>query len=103
MIAPSLHHTFAIEHVERGRYSKPPTPVEERICTECPNQQIDDEINFLRQCEKMKTDRDIIFSEIEKQCPNFRMLSKQDKFIYLLSAGGTMVSIVAQLVHKHLP
>lgn len=61
------------------------------------------EIHCLMQCEKMKTDRDIIFSEIEKQCPNFRMLSKQDKFIYLLSAGGTMVSIVAQLVHKHLP
>ena len=55
------------------------------------------------QCEKMKTDRDIMFSEIEKQCPNFYTLSREDKFIYLLSASGTIISIVAQVVHKHLP
>ena len=55
------------------------------------------------QCEKnVKTDRDIMFSEIEKQCPNFHMLSEEDKFIYMLSASGTSISIVAQFVHKHL-
>ncbi len=40
------------------------------------------------QCEKMKTDRDIMFSEREKQCPNFHMVSGEDKIIYMLSASG---------------
>ncbi len=31
------------------------------------------------------------------------MLSEEDKFIYMLSASGRIISIVAQIIHKHLP
>ncbi len=40
--------------IERGRYTRPPTPLEQRICNVivCPNKPIEDEFHFLMECDK---------------------------------------------------
>ena len=40
-------HTLAIE---RGRYIRPIIPPEQRLCTYCPNDKIEDEYHFLIEC-----------------------------------------------------
>ena len=89
--------------IERGRYTRPPTPLEQRICNVCPNKPIEDEFHFLMECDKAKDDRNVLFRDIAHICPNFNSLSERNKFIYLMSASDRIISIVAQFISKHLP
>ncbi len=93
-------HNLAIE---RGRYTRPPTPVEERVCTTCPNRPVEDEYHFLMTCINYDEERLKMQQEVTKMCPNFINLSNRDKFIYLLTAGTEVARPVARFIEKHLP
>ncbi len=51
-------HSLAIE---QGRYSRPPLPPEQRICTTCPNGPIEDQHHFILDCHKYDFDREKLY------------------------------------------
>jgi hypothetical protein len=46
-------------HIETGRYTRPITPVENRICSNCNSKSVEDEIHFLMYCPKFENHRTI--------------------------------------------
>lgn len=92
-------HNLAIE---RGRYTRPFTPLELRTCPHCPNS-IQDEIHFMISCTKHSNERDILFNLITEQCPQFTLLSPIEKLIYMVNAEGNVIQEVAKFIHKNMP
>jgi hypothetical protein len=41
-------------HIETGRYTRPITPVENRICSNCNSKSVEDELHFLMYCPKFE-------------------------------------------------
>ena len=74
-------HTIKIEE---GRFSKPPTSLEKRVCDYC-SQEIEDEIHFLITCPKYAHIRKHFFSLVQKHCKNFILFNNNSKFNWLLS------------------
>ena len=51
-------------NIERGRYNNPITPINQRICTRCELNEIDDEIHLLLHCSAMNNERKILFNSV---------------------------------------
>ena len=51
-------------HIETGRYTRPITPVENRICSNCNSKSVEDEIHFLMYCPKFENHRRELFSNV---------------------------------------
>ena len=51
-------------NIERGRYNNPITPINQRICTRCELNEIDDEIHLLLHCNAMNNERKILFNSV---------------------------------------
>ena len=80
-------HTLAIEH---GRYTRPKTKREDRYCLFCPYS-LGDEKHFLVECIVNKTERDILFSRVERLFQNFNSLGGDEKFIFLLNSSDQQI------------
>ena len=72
--------------LERGRHTRPKTPVANRICRRCQTTQVYDEINFLMQCNLFELDRKALLSEAEKYITNFNTLSETEQFIFIMDS-----------------
>ena len=70
-------------NIERGRYLN--VPVEQRICLLCHNG-VEDEFHFLMLCDKLKSEREELFSNVTDIVPDFINMSKEDQFIFLLTS-----------------
>jgi hypothetical protein len=79
--------------IETGRYTKPKTPVENRICTLCNVGIIEDEYHFIMECERYSNERaalfdrlaDDYFSNSSKRIVLTRLLScKKEEVIFCL-------------------
>ncbi len=57
--------------VERERYSRPPTPADQRLCLNCETNEVEDEYHFITQCSKYADDREVMYRKIVALCPNF--------------------------------
>ena len=73
-------HTLQIE---RGRYTKPKTPVNERICIVC--QCLEDELHFVTACSVNQYERDIFYNKVCQKFPEFSQLDDVEKFIFLFT------------------
>ena len=73
-------HSLAIE---RGRHTKPKTPVEERVCFAC--NVVEDEMHFISNCKIYNSPRAVLFNMVQSTVPNFAFLDEKNKFIYLFS------------------
>ena len=51
-------------NVERGRYNNPITTINQRICTRCESNEIDDERYFLLHCNAMNNEREILLNSV---------------------------------------
>ena len=51
-------------NIERGRFNNPITPKNQRICTRCEINEIDDEIHLLLHCSAMNNERKILFDSV---------------------------------------
>ena len=51
-------------HIERGRYTRPRTSVEDRLCSVC--KEIEDEFHFMFECEKYRVYRNNLFEVIKE-------------------------------------
>jgi hypothetical protein len=69
-------------HIETGRYTRPITPVENRICSNCNFKSVEDEIHFLMYCPKFENLRRELFSNVLNY--NAAILSAEDKCVTLL-------------------
>ena len=83
-------------NIERGRYNNPITPINQRICTRCELNKIDDEIHFLRHCRAMTNERKILFNSVTATIniqPTNKMLLR-----IMTSRDITVVRSLAQFI-----
>ena len=70
--------------IEKGRYTKPKTPVEDRLCTHC--KEIEDERHHLIHCKLYTKQREKMFSIITTLNSNFINLDRGEQFRYILQS-----------------
>ena len=91
-------HTLAIE---RGRYTTPKTPRNERLCVQCGV--LEDEIHFLISCNLYEKERAILFRKITLIYEYFMGLNDSEKFVLLFKSEKTQVlSWLGRFIHKSL-
>ena len=61
--------------IERGRYTVPFTPANERFCIHCKDK-IEDEYHFLMECSLYDDGRNMLFAELIGVCQAFQELHK---------------------------
>ena len=69
--------------IERGRHTKPKTPIEKRVCCTC--NVIEDERHFLLHCKINYTERMQLYQKIVLNYPEFSTLNDNDKFNFFLN------------------
>ena len=86
-------------HIETGRYTRPITPVENRICSNCNSKSVEDEIHFLMYCSKFENLRRELFSNVLNY--SAAILSAEDKFVWILSnEDPSCVRELAKFIHS---
>ena len=85
--------------IERGRHTKPITPVEKRLCSHC--SVVETEFHFVTECLSYETDRHILFSSISNKFPEFAQLDNICKFKFMLTfPDEELLSSVGKFVFK---
>ena len=73
--------------IETGRHTKPPTPKEKRLCLNCNNSFVDDEIHLLTNCAAHTDIRHRLTTDIEDFLEDYDDLSDVQKFISVMSSS----------------
>ena len=81
--------------VELGRYTKPMTPLDLRICDKCDLKRVEDEVHYFSECPKFDAKRNLLFNIVKKYNINFENLSASDKIFWCFSCENS--EIVDQL------
>lgn len=87
--------------IEKGRHGNLRKEKSKRLCTSCPNS-IEDEYHFVINCPRYNDQRSKLFDEVNKYCPNFQLLSDENKFLYLLTAEKEICKALANYIHETL-
>ena len=74
------NHTL---NIERGRYTTPKTPKEQRFCNFCPDQ-VEDELHFLLTCPVYRIPRLEMMNAMTHVRTSFRTDSRREQFIELM-------------------
>ena len=85
--------------IERGRFTRPPVPSDQRFCRLCKNGSVDNEQHALLSCTSAEPSRDILIRKAKELSPNFDTLTLNDKMIFLLQSKDSKLQI---LLAKHL-
>ena len=88
--------------IERGRYTKPQTPAEKRLCKFCSGKSIEDEYHFLMSCNYYHETRASLIMNITRECKNFANLKESEQFIYMMSSGQEIANHVAKYINDAL-
>jgi hypothetical protein len=92
-------HNLAIE---TGRYTRPKTPLNERICLHCQNKPIEDEVHFLLQCPLYNRERKVMLDKI-KISLNTENLNDDELFLNLMSCKDKIVTdALGQYIHNSM-
>ena len=87
------NHTLSIE---RGRYTTPKTPKEQRFCPFCPDQ-VEDELHFLLTCPVYRIPRIEMIDAMTHVKTSFRTDSREKQFIELMKTENAhLVSKIIQ-------
>lgn len=85
--------------IEQGRYQG--TPRQNRICLRCNSPEVDDEKHFLFSCKSCVLKRNAMDNAINCICPNFRLLSQNDKLIWLLNVENIDILVsICELIKE---
>ena len=88
--------------IEKGRYSN--IQKELRFCRSCITmkiQAVEDELHFLLHCPFYMKERDFMLQKIEQRYPNVKILSDENKFIWIMSQeDDDCIQWVATYIHK---
>jgi hypothetical protein len=71
-------------NIEMGRYQR--VPRENRKCTKCEKNVVEDETHFLVTCPNYLDQRELLYGIVRKRCVNFDTLHDEAKFIWIMSA-----------------
>ena len=71
--------------IETGRYTRPKTPLDERICTLCSLNKIENEFHMIMECPFYKCERDKFIIELEKII-NVTFTPDNDMFYDIMNA-----------------
>ena len=82
-----------ILEIERGRYSRPKTPIMQRLCPGC--NILENEIHFITTCKLYHADRCNLYTYVLNEYPAFLSMTDLEKFLYLL--GSRNEHILCQL------
>ena len=86
-------------NIERGRYNNPITPINQRICTRCELNEIDDEIHLLLHCNAMNNERKILFNSVTATI-NIGLQPTNEMFLQIMTSRDiTVVKSLAQFIY----
>ena len=74
--------------IELGRYTRPKTPAENRICRCCEDNVVEDEIHFLLTCKRYSDIRSEMLDTAQSVIPHILSQNLDDKFVSLLSCDN---------------
>ena len=94
-----ISHSLAIE---KGKYTTPPFPIENRTCKNCLGD-IEYEYHFLTEYKAFCIDRKNLYTGIEDKCYQFTSLDDKGKFVYMLSACADIAELIAKFTYDFLP
>ena len=80
--------------VERGRHTKPKTPLEERLCPNC--HVLEDEQHFVMECTLYETQRRVLINNIITTYPEFSNRNVNDAFVFLLQSTDPNIQNLLQ-------
>ena len=84
-------------NIERGRYNNPITPINQRICTRCELNEIDDEIHLLLHCNAMNNERKILFNSVTA---TINIQPTNEMFLQIMTSRDiTVVKSLAQFIY----
>ena len=84
--------------VERGRYTNPKTPLEDRLCSVCGI--IEDELHLLVGCRSYARERQELFEKIPNLFPQFQHMDNTDKFVFMLCyPDPNILTAVGKFIH----
>ena len=84
-------------NIERGRFNNPITPKNQRICTRCQLNEIDDEIHLLLHCCAMKNEREILYDSV---AAIINIQPTNEMFLGIMTSRDiTVVKSLAQLIY----
>ena len=75
--------------IEKGRHKN--IKLENRTCKNCQTLEIEDKFHFLITCLQYIAERELLFSYVAKYCINFKNLSDQNKFLWLMTTEDTNI------------
>ena len=67
-----------ILHIEKGRYTRPRTPLHERLCYLC--NCVEDELHFVTACSLNLTERTVLYEKVAGKFPEFDTLDDMGNF-----------------------
>ena len=70
--------------IETGRYSRPKTPINERLCKFCQSDSVEGETHFLLECELYTDLRHSLFVKASEVDANFMNLHTNEKLKFLM-------------------
>ena len=89
-------HTLEIE---RGRYTTPITPINERLCHKC--NVVETEYHFLLNCELYNKERRALYDRITDVLPEFPNLPEPNRLVFLLCNEHTQIlSWVGKFIYE---
>ena len=66
---------------------------DKRICNFCQAKEVEDEMHFLIKCQKFSFEREELLKSIEKSCKNFKELSDENKFLWLMTTEDIFILV----------
>jgi len=85
--------------MESGRYTRPVTPVTERVCCYCNSNSIYDEHHAILNCKTFTLKRNCFLGKLSSLIPNFSQMSKNDQLLTILCPASAEI---AKCVSKYL-
>ena len=84
-------------NIERGRFNNLITPKNQRICTRCELNEIDDQIHFLLYCSAINNEREILFDSV---AAIINIQPTNEMFLQIMTSRViTVVKSLAQFIY----
>ena len=88
-----------ILHIEKGRYTRPRTPLHERLCYSC--NCVEDELHFVTACSLNRTERIVLYDKVARKFPEFDQLADVEKFVFLFTfKDAQMLTWLGKFLYK---
>ena len=94
-----LRTSSHILEIERGRYTRPKTPIELRLCHVC--NVLEDEEHLLVECSLYNDDRKLLLEKISRTYPELKDMSKHGTFLFLMMLEDEeSLTLLGKFIHK---